>query len=76
MTAKAKQASDFGKSLSEARKLRKDDVNICVKTCLALDNENEPTWKEVKTMKDILSKLKGSPGPAASDHFPVTVKFN
>ena len=25
-----------------------------VRMCQALDNENEPTWKEVKSMKDIL----------------------
>ena len=34
--------------------LKKDDVFMNVRMCQALDNENEPTWKEVKTMKDIL----------------------
>ena len=34
--------------------LKKEDVFMNVRMCSALENENEPTWKEVKTMKEIL----------------------
>ena len=54
--SKAKQASDLTPLLSED-KLRKDDVLTSVRLVESLENENEPTWKEVKLMKDILGKL-------------------
>jgi hypothetical protein len=36
-------------------KLKRDDVFLTVRMCQAIESENEPTWKEVKTMKDILA---------------------
>lgn len=36
-------------------KLKRDDVFLNVRMTQAIDNENEPTWKEVKNMKDILA---------------------
>ena len=41
------------KALKE-EKLKKEDVFMNVRMAQALDNENEPSWKEVKGMKDIL----------------------
>lgn len=35
-------------------KLKRDDVFLSVRMTQAIDNENEPTWKDVKNMKDIL----------------------
>ena len=35
-------------------KLIRDDVFLGVRMTQAIDNENEPTWKDVKNMKDIL----------------------
>ena len=35
-------------------KLTRDDVFLNVRMTQAIDNENEPTWKDVKNMKDIL----------------------
>ena len=36
-------------------KLKKEDVFMNVRMAQAIDNENEPGWKDVKGMKDILS---------------------
>ncbi len=55
---KCKSAEDLHSVLGEER-LRKDDVTTCVRVAEALENENEPTWKEVKQMKDILGKAAG-----------------
>eukprot|EP00095_Tigriopus_kingsejongensis_P004187 maker-scaffold47_size466558-snap-gene-3.44 protein:Tk04187 transcript:maker-scaffold47_size466558-snap-gene-3.44-mRNA-1 annotation:"---NA---" len=52
--SKAKQRSDFA-NCTQDEKLKKNDVLNSVRITQALDNENEPTWKEVKQMKDILS---------------------
>lgn len=52
---KAKQLSDFQNPCQD-EKLKKNDVLNSVRITEALDNENEPGWKEVKQMKDILSK--------------------
>ncbi|TRY80945.1 hypothetical protein TCAL_04722 [Tigriopus californicus] len=52
--SKAKQVSDFQNPCQD-EKLKKNDVLNSVRITEALDNENEPSWKEVKQMKDILS---------------------
>ena len=49
---KAKTADDF--HLGDCEKLKKEDVVTSVRLTQALENENEPSWKEVKQMKDIL----------------------
>lgn len=52
----AKRA-DITEKLKKAiceEKLKKEDVTGCVRMAQAFDNENEPSWKEVKNMKDIL----------------------
>ena len=53
---KAKQSRDLRPSTAE-EKLKKPDVVTSVRLVEALENENEPSWKEVKQMKDILGKL-------------------
>jgi len=50
---RAEMTEKLKKAINE-EKLKKDDVFLNVRMCQALDNENEPTWKEVKNMKDIL----------------------
>lgn len=35
-------------------KLKRDDVFLSVRMAQGIENENEPTWKDVKNMKDIL----------------------
>jgi hypothetical protein len=37
-----------------AGKLKKTDVSMPVRMHLALDNENEPAWVEVKNLKDVV----------------------
>merc|ERR1712036_154789 len=41
------------KALNEER-LKKEDVFMNVRMALAIENENDTNWKEVKAMKDIL----------------------
>ena len=38
----------------DEEKLQRNDVFLNVRMCQAIENENEPTWKDVKNMKDIL----------------------
>ena len=38
----------------DEEKLGRDDVFLNVRMTQAIENENEPTWKDVKNMKDIL----------------------
>ena len=38
----------------DEEKLGRNDVFLNVRMCQAIENENEPTWKDVKNMKDIL----------------------
>ena len=52
---KAKGSADLAACLTEER-LRKDDVKTSVQMADALEKESDPTWKEVKTMKDILGE--------------------
>ncbi len=35
-------------------KLTRNDVFLSVRSAQAIENENEPTWKDVKNMKDVL----------------------
>ena len=35
-------------------KLNRDDVFLSVRMAQAIENENEPTWKDVKNMKELL----------------------
>merc|ERR1719232_297006 len=51
---KRTEAVDKVKKVIVEEKLKKDDVFMNVRMVSALENENEPTWKEVKTMKEIL----------------------
>lgn len=41
--------------LFNSDKLTRDDVFLNCRMASAIENENEPTWKEVKSMKDTLS---------------------
>lgn len=43
----------YFRALDEER-LKRDDVFNNVRMAQALENENEPSWKEVRMMKDIL----------------------
>ena len=36
-------------------KLNRDDVFLSVRMAQAIDNENEPTWKDVKNMKELVA---------------------
>ena len=54
---RSKGASDFSPSFHD-EKLKKDDVLVSSRLVEALENENEPNWKEVKQMKDILGMHK------------------
>ena len=36
-------------------KLNRDDVFLAVRMAQAIENENEPTWKDVKNMKELLA---------------------
>jgi len=56
MLSGKKQKSNFvliSRALSE-EKLKRDDVFNNVRMAQALENENEPSWKEVRMMKEIL----------------------
>ena len=50
---KAKKTEDFEPNFHDER-LRKDDVLLCSRMVESLENENEPSWKEVKMLKEIL----------------------
>jgi hypothetical protein len=73
---KAKGQDDF--RLTDCAKLKKEDITSSVRLTQALENENEPTWKEVKQMKDILGeshqfdfkplKTVVSKGPSGTSH--------
>nr|XP_040575729.1 uncharacterized protein LOC121124624 isoform X9 [Lepeophtheirus salmonis] len=49
-------------------KMKKEDVQASVRVMQALEMENEPTWKEVKSMKDILQ--------GASPNSPEAIELN
>ena len=36
-------------------KLNRDDVFLSVRMAQAIENENEPTWKDVKNMKELIA---------------------
>lgn len=38
----------------DEEKFKRDDVFLAVRMAQGIENENEPTWKDVKNMKDIL----------------------
>ena len=66
-----KKRADITEKLKKAiseEKLKKEDVFLNVRMVQALDNENEPTWKEVKQMKDILQ--------GASPNSPEAIELN
>ncbi len=56
MASKAKTSEELREPASAEQRLRKSDVVTSVRLVEALDNENEPSWKEVKQMKDVLGE--------------------
>ena len=68
-TAKVKTETieKLGKGFVE-EKMKREDVQAVVRMHQAIENENEPTWKEVKAMKDILQ--------GASPNSPEAIELN